>query len=280
MLIRSWGSRGSIAVSGSEYLKYGGDTTCIEVVSKKGDLIIIDAGTGIRRLGNKLVKEKRLGINIIFTHLHWDHLSGFPFFKPLYRKESRIEVWGLRTTQDALKKIISKTMSAPYFPVDLEDINADIRFHSTGPESFKIGSVTVKTIPLNHPNGGVGYRLEEDGISFVFITDNELGGHRHPGGMRLEDYVLFSKGADLLFHDAEFTPKDYQRAKGWGHSLYPDALNLALLAGVKRFGLFHHNQDRTDKEVDLIVTACKRITAERRAKMNCFAVATGTEIDI
>jgi len=279
MLIRCWGSRGSIAVSGRECLKYGGDTTCLEVVSGSGDLIIIDAGTGIRALGNELVKNGRRRMNIILTHPHWDHLSGFPFFKPLYRKQSDIHVRGPRTTRDSVMNIVSKTMSPPYFPVELEDINADISFHSTGPESFEIGGVKIRSIPLNHTNRGVGYRLEEGGRSFVFLTDNELS-HPHPDGLKREDYERFSEGADLLFHDAEFTPEDYRRKKGWGHSVYVETVELALKAGVKKLGLFHHNQDRTDGEIDAIVKDCKKIITKRSSKLKCLAVATGTEIKL
>jgi len=279
MLIRCWGSRGSISVSGKEYIKYGGDTTCIEVVGSSGDLIILDAGTGIRRLGNKLMHEKHSEINIFFTHSHWDHLSGFPFFKPLYHGHSRIHIRGPRTTQDSIMKIISHTMTPPYFPVELEDINADIEFLTTTHETIEVGSMTVKTIPLSHTNKGVGYRIEEGGKSFVFLTDNELT-HKHPSGMERSDYVEFSEGADLLFHDAEYTPKEYGYTKGWGHSVYVDTLDMAIEAGVKELGLFHHNQDRTDKAIDEINEDCNRIIKERKVELICTAVATGTERDL
>lgn len=277
MLIRCWGSRGSIAVCGKEYIKYGGDTTCIEVVSASGDIVIIDAGTGIRRLGTKLVNDGTLKVNIILTHPHWDHLAGFPFFKLLYDKKSEIHVRGPRTTQDSIRSIISRTMAPPYFPVDLDNIHANIKFHATGEEGFDIGSVHIKTIPLNHTNVGVGYRLEEDGKSFVFLTDNELK-HRHENGLKFIDYVKFSNGADVLFHDSEYTTEDYK--EGWGHSVCYDSLELALKAGVKKLGLFHHNQDRTDDEIDHIEKNCRTIIAEKGSKMKCLAVAVGTEIQL
>lgn len=279
MLIRCWGSRGSIAISGKDFIKYGGDTTCIEVVSNAGDLIIIDAGTGIRLLGNRLMREKTRKINLLLTHAHWDHLSGFPFFKPIYHKESVIKVYGPQTTQDSLKKIISKTMSSPYFPIELEDINADIEFLGMGTKDYKIGSVKIQTIPLSHPNQGVGYRLEEDGKSFVFLTDNELT-YRHPKGLEYDDYLKFAKGADVLFHDSEYSREEYKETRGWGHSVYLDTLKLAIDAGVKSFGLFHHNQDRTDSEVDKIVTECRAVINTSGAKLDCFGVAAGMEIKL
>lgn len=279
MIIRCWGSRGSIAVSGVEFTKYGGDTTCLEVVSNAGDLIIIDAGTGIRALGNKLVKERRLKINMLLTHAHWDHLSGFPFFKPIYLKESEIRVYGPQQTQDSLKSIISKTMTSPYFPIELEQINADISFLGMGYKDYTIGSVSISMVPLSHPNHGVGYRLEEDGKSFVFLTDNELSFH-HPYGLSYGDYVNFAKDADLLFHDAEYSREEYKDTRGWGHSVYTDTVNLALDAGVKRLGLFHQNQDRTDTEVEKIEKECRKMIEERGSKMECLAIGAGMEFKL
>lgn len=280
MLVRCWGSRGSIAVSGEQYIKYGGDTTCVEVVSDSGDLIIIDAGTGIRPLGNLLVEEGRhRSINLLLTHAHWDHLSGFPFFKPVYMKDSEIRVYGPQPTQISLKSIISKTMSSPYFPIELEDISASISFLGMGHKNYNIGPVSVSTIPLSHPNQGVGYRLDENGKSFVFLTDNELTYH-HPMGLAYEDYVEFARGADLLFHDSEFKRKEYEDTQGWGHSVYLDTLKLAIDAGVKTLGLFHHNQDRTDSEVDEMEAECRRIIKEKGLDLEVVAIGAGMEFNL
>jgi phosphoribosyl 1,2-cyclic phosphodiesterase len=279
MLIRCWGSRGSIAVSGKEYIKYGGNTTCLEIVAGNGDLLIVDAGTGIRNLGNRLVREDHCNINIVFTHPHWDHLSGFPFFKPIYQKDCKINVWGPRPTQEAVKSMISKTMAPPYFPIELEDINADINFFGIENRNFRIGSVDITAIPLNHPNQGAGYRFEENGKSFVFLTDNELT-HPHSDGLTYEDYVKFAAGADLLFHDAQYTPEDYKHTEGWGHSVYLDTLKFAIDAEVKTLGLFHHNQDRDDVGVDSIEADCRRILKEKGSRIKCFAVAEGSEVKI
>lgn len=280
MKIKCWGSRGSIAVSGCEYLKYGGDTTCIEVESRSGDLIIIDAGTGIRSLGNRLANESSRRINLLLTHAHWDHLSGFPFFKPIYRKGGEIKIHGPQNTQDSLKRIISKTMTAPYFPIEFEDINADISFLNMKHKDYSIGSVKINTIPISHPNQGVGYRLEEDGKSFVFLTDNELTFH-HPFGLKYDDYVKFSIGADLLFHDAEYTREEYEaQTRGWGHTVFLDTLQLALDANAKRLGLFHQNQDRTDSQVDAMVAECNSIIKKQGSSLDCFAVAAGAEFEL
>jgi phosphoribosyl 1,2-cyclic phosphodiesterase len=279
MLVRCWGSRGSVSVSGKEFIKYGGDTTCLEIVTDNDGRVIVDAGTGIRKLGSRLVSENSCNINIVLTHPHWDHLLGFPFFKPLYKESCKINVWGPQPTQESVRSMISKTMSPPYFPIELKDIHADINFFSIEGKGFSIGSLNITTIPLNHPNHGAGYRFEENGKSFVFLTDNELT-HTHSDGVAYEDYVKFAGGADLLFHDAEYTPEDYTRTKGWGHSVYLDTIRFAMDAGVKALGLFHHNQDRDDKGIDAIVADCRKILKEKGSGMDCFAVADGSEVKL
>jgi phosphoribosyl 1,2-cyclic phosphodiesterase len=231
MIIRCWGSRGSIAVSGKEYVKYGGDTTCMEVRTDDGEVIIFDAGTGLRSLGNALHQEKIRKLHVLFTHAHWDHLMGFPFFKPLFTSGTTLNLCGYPAGKPSFRDVIAGLMSAPYFPVQLdsEDIRARLRFKDLGERPFKIGGVRIRPIFLNHPNGGLGYRLEEGGRSFVFLTDNELD-FRHAGGCSFERYAAFCAGADLLIHDAEYDQKDYQFNRGWGHSLYTDAVRLAMQA--------------------------------------------------
>ena len=279
MLIRCWGSRGSIPVSGESYLKYGGDTTCVEIRTTSGQSIIIDAGTGIRRLGNQLLSEGRHSFNIIFTHAHWDHLLGFPFFQPIYEQGTRINFYGCPFAQASIQELVSKSMTPPYFPVDFKNIKAEIRYYGACAGSFTIGSVAVTPILLSHPNQGIGYKFVEDGKSFVFLTDNEFT-YKHPGGLDYRDYLEFCASADLLVHDAEYTAEEYGIKRGWGHSVYTDALKLAIESRVKRFGLFHHNQDRSDREIDQMVEDCRRTIKERDVALECFAVGTGTEIRV
>jgi phosphoribosyl 1,2-cyclic phosphodiesterase len=279
MKIICWGARGSIPVSGKEYLKYGGATTCIEFRTNNDQLIIIDAGSGIRKLGNKLFKEGVKEYNIIFTHAHWDHIMGFPFFKPIYSKGTQINMLGSTTAQESIKHIVSKTMGAPNFPVKFEDIHAEISYIGSCPDWFRIKDVSITPIALSHTNKGMGFKFEENGRSFVFLTDNELT-YKHPGGLEYKDYLEFSRAVDLLIHDSEFTPDEYQHTRTWGHSIYLDALNLAIEAEVKRFGLFHHNQERTDEAIDRMVEDCKRLIKEKGSNMECFAVAEGMEIEI
>ncbi|UCD85466.1 MAG: MBL fold metallo-hydrolase [Deltaproteobacteria bacterium] len=277
MVITCWGARGSIPVSGKEYLKYGGSTTCMEIRTKDDETIIIDAGSGIRRLGNKLLQEDRKKYSIIFTHAHWDHILGFPFFKPIYIKGTHIDMFGCPFAQESVKQIISRTMDHPNFPVNFDDINAKMSYHGACKEAFSIRSLTVTPILLSHPNKGIGYKFVEGDRCFVFLTDNELG-YKHPGGLDYQDYLDFSSGADLLIHDSEFTEEEYRVTRKWGHSVYPDALKLALEAQVKKFGLFHHNQERTDAALDRIVEDCQRTIGESKASLECFAAYEGMEI--
>ncbi len=273
MYIKCWGSRGSIPVSGKEYLRYGGDTTCLEIRTKTNEILIVDAGTGIRRLGNQLIAEGRYCYYFLFTHAHWDHLMGFPFFKPLYSKLSQFFVYRCPFQDKYVETMLSRVMTPPNFPVQYADIKATILYEEACPAPFRIGSLAVEPIALSHPNGGSGYKFTEAGKSMVFLTDNELG-FMHPGALSFEDYRAFCSGVDLLIHDAEYMPKEYAKTVSWGHSVYSDATRLACEAKVSRFGLFHHNQERTDPGVDLIVKACQDIIANRGAGIDCFAVAS------
>lgn len=272
MYIKSWGSRGSIPVSGREFQKYGGDTTCIEIRTKSDDLIIVDAGTGIRRLGNQLIRESRQTYNFIFTHSHWDHLMGFPFFKPLYQESSRIMMHRCPFPGKYVEAIVTKLMRPPHFPVRYSDLTASVEYRKGCPDHFQIGSVTVTPIALSHPNGGCGYKFYEDGKTFIFLTDNELG-FLHPGGCRPADYVRFCRDADLLIHDAEFTPEEYAVSTEWGHSSCMDTLQLAMEAGVKQLGLFHLNQDRSDEQMDEMVEGCRQILLDKHFETRCFGVS-------
>jgi ribonuclease BN (tRNA processing enzyme) len=279
MKIICWGARGSLPVSGKEYSKYGGDTTCLEIRSAAGDTILVDCGSGVRRAGNRLVEEKVRHFSILLTHSHWDHILGFPFLKPIYHSDVEIDFHGCPFAQKSVQTVIAKIMEPPQFPINLGAIRAKMSFSDPCLSGVKIGSLTVTPIILSHPNQGLGYKFQENGSSFVFLTDNELR-YRHPGGCRYEEYASFCSGADVLIHDAEFTEADYLKTKTWGHSTCSQAVELALAAGVKRFGLFHHNQDRPDAEVDAMVADCARLAGEKGSSLDCFGVTQETVIEL
>ncbi len=279
MFIKVWGSRGSIPVCGPEYLRYGGDTTCLEIVTKSGDTFIVDAGTGIRRLGNQLMIDQRYTYHFLITHGHWDHLMGFPFFKPLYLDHVTIRVHRCPFPKKFVENMVSKVMTPPNFPIRPSELRAKIVYEDGNPMRFEVGSLAVEPIPLSHPNMGSGYKFIEDGKTFVFLTDNELG-FIHPGGLPKDNYIEFAYGADLLFHDAEYTPEEYESKVLWGHSAYTEAIDLAVQAGVKKLGLFHLNQERSDDEVDQIVDQCQNIISAEGHSLECFGVAADMTFEL
>lgn len=277
MLIKCWGSRGSIPVSGKDYIRYGGDTTCIEIRGRDGRIIIIDAGTGIRGLGNVLQRESCRTVDLFFTHVHWDHIFGFPFFRPIYSADFEIRIHCPYTIN--IEQVLKHQMVAPFFPVTYDQIRANLAYLHDGQGRVDIGNISVEPIPLSHPNRGAGYKFIEGGKSFVFMTDNELG-YVHKNGLSSDAYRNFSAGSDLLFHDAEYTEKEYKKFRTWGHSSYVSALELAISAGAKRFGLFHFNQERTDREIDEMVAECRAKAAQAGASLECFGVNCGYSIEL
>ncbi len=279
MIINCWGARGSIPVSGPSFLKYGGDTTCIEIRTTDDTVIIIDAGTGIRRLGNHLLREKKYRYHLLFTHIHLDHIIGFPFFNPVYVDKSHINIYSSNYIKQSVKSALSSIMTPPYFPLYFDKIKAKLTFHEIYDDTFNIGSTVITPIQINHPEGGIGFKIKEGKKCFVFLTDNELG-EANGKGNSFQSYRDFAEQADLLMHDAEFTPEEYRTKKYWGHSSYLDALQLALEAKVQRFGLFHHFQERTDAQIDSLVQKCKKIIVRKQLSMDCFAVSTGFKIKL
>lgn len=284
MRIRCWGSRGSIPVCGREYTKYGGDTTCISITAKSGDIVIIDAGTGIRRLGIHPDYSSINEFNLMFTHFHWDHVMGFNFFSPILKKNKTIKIYNSRFSSFFVEDILDDLMRKPFFPVTMGDLKAEIKFLNNPGNKFSIGSLDIETIPLSHPGEGSGYKFTENGKSFVFLTDNELGfklpGAAGPEISEFDAYLKFSENADLLFHDGEFTPDEYPSKTGWGHSVYTKALDLAIKANVKKLGVFHINQERKDLEMDEIIDKCMDIIKQNGSTLECFGVACNTEFHL
>lgn len=279
MKIKFWGARGSIPVSGRAYNKYGGSTTCVSVRSKKDELIIIDAGTGIRALGKELLKNRYNELTMLFTHSHWDHVIGFPFFAPIYRKNTRITMKGCSFSSDSVREIVAKTMQPPGFPVKFDEIAAKFKFDTVCSSGWDMGGMDVSPIELSHPNQGLGFKFHERGRNFVFLTDNELK-FKHLGGRSFDEYAAFARGADLLVHDADYTEAEYPKRKSWGHSTCEQAVELAIRADVVSLGLFHHNQERTDAAIEKILVACAKKIKAAGSKLKCFAVREGAEIKL
>lgn len=276
MRLRCWGARGSVPVSGPEYLRYGGDTACLEIRSKSGGVLILDAGTGIRPLGAALAREgSGAPLTLLLTHLHWDHIQGLPFFKPLYDPATRLAIGGRRGFRRDLYHVLGQVFGAPLFPVPFSRLPAQVLPVGFPDDELHVDGMVIRRIPLSHPNQGTGFRIEEDGASIVYLTDNELS-LRHKGGLGFDDYAAFAKGADLLIHDAEYTPEEYLHRRGWGHSHYADAARLAKAAGVGRLALFHHNQERTDAAEDALLAGCRALLSAP-GDPQCLALAQGWE---
>lgn len=277
MEITCWGTRGSIPTPGNNIKKYGGNTTCFEIKTSKENMIIIDAGSGIRNLGNRIIKEDHINnIYLLLTHAHWDHLMGFPFFTPAYFSKYNIIVRGGKYAKKSLQKYLRHQMEPPYFPVDFSLLKASFNFSKSMPEILKSDKIQIDSIKLNHPNGGFGYKFTENGKVFVFLTDNELDYH-HKSGPSVEDFITFCKDADILFHDSQYTNTEYKKTIGWGHSTYQSTVNMAIKANVKSLGFCHHDPDRTDSDLDKIVSKFNEALKKKGSNLNCFGVKEGSK---
>lgn len=280
MKVKVWGARGSVPVSGPEYARYGGATTCLSVEADDGSIIVMDAGTGIRRLGTELMAGPPRRLSILLSHAHWDHVIGFPFFKPIYRPDYRLDFYGNAHAQASVRAMLQQTMQAPFFPVDLSRVAAELAFHESCGDVCMVGDVLVRRFPLSHPNGGCGFRLEEGGRSLVFFPDNEMT-FDHKGGRTFDAYAEFCRGADVLIHDAEYLPEEYEAlTRGWGHSIYRDTVRLGLASDVDRLVLWHLNQDRGDECADEILESARQIVAEADSPMTCDMAFTGMTFEL
>lgn len=244
--IKFWGVRGSIACPGSHTVRYGGNTACIEVRCG-ASRIIIDGGTGLRELGQELARDPPARIDLFFTHTHYDHVCGVPFFKPAYMENARIDLWAGHLSPDrSLKDVLCELMKAPLFPVPLQ-VFYDCQFHD-----FRCGTpiepapgVVLNTCRLNHPNGACGYRIEYAGKSVCIITDTE-----HVPGQRDQTIVEFVRGADIMVYDSMYTDEEFPRFVSWGHSTWQEALRIADAAQVRIAVPFHHDPSHDDDALD------------------------------
>ena len=280
MEITIWGCRGALPIPGRSTVRYGGNTTCLEIRLADGNLIVLDAGTGIRSLSKKIMTEGgRDEIFLLLSHSHWDHLMGFPFFAPGYVESFKIHVRGGPIAKETIRKYLERQMEPPFFPVKFSTMKAEFDFTHGLPQVKNIGKAVITPIPLSHPNGGYGFKIEESGKTFIFMTDNELE-YEHEGGRSIREYTRFCEGADLLIHDAQYTMEEYKRNIKWGHSTYKSALDLALNAEVKQFGLFHHDPDHSDADLDRIVAVSREYLAKRNKNMDCFAASEGMSLSL
>jgi phosphoribosyl 1,2-cyclic phosphodiesterase len=256
MRVKFWGTRGSIPTPGPETVIYGGNTSCVEVRLDDGARLILDAGSGIRKLGLSAIKEPQIDATILLTHVHWDHIQGFPFFAPAYRDSTNLDIYGLEVAHRKIERLLSDQMEQVYFPVDLRSLRANLRFHDFDMDGFECRGAKVNLLRANHTTETVAFKITQNGRSVIYIPDNELARCGEPGTTPYADFVRFCGGVDLLIHDAQYTNATYSRFRGWGHSTFEEALKLGIDAGAKRVALFHHDPMTTDMDCERRATWC------------------------
>ena len=283
MRVRFWGTRGSIATPGPGTNHFGGNTSCVELTTANGDLLILDCGTGAHPLAAELMAqgEKAINANILIGHTHWDHIQGFPFFSPAFVTGNSVAIYGPEGSHGSLHHVLAGQMEFTYFPIELTQLPASITYHDLTEGIHTIGGVRVATQFLNHPAMTLGYRVEVDGVAVVYLVDHEpfsdelwragakpgrIESILHEGDRR---HAKFMAGADLVIHDAQYTPEEYVSKKTWGHSTYEYVVQIAAAAGVRQVVLTHHDPGHNDHSVADI---------ERKARILAFQCGTGLDV--
>ena len=296
--LRFWGVRGSYAAPHSTHLAVGGNTSCVEI--RAGNhLLVCDGGTGIIPLGEHLVGEAAMPeMLVVFTHYHWDHICGLPFFQPAFSPRWKIKFFGPGESAQEIERRLSNQMKAPYFPVETETWIADINYVEPTPEGITHGPFVVGFHNVHHPGVTYGYRIEVANKSIVYISDNEIDFLKSSIAQRTEEFssderrmiakmqtdersaeLAAIRDADILIHDAQYTPEDYARKRGWGHSCYVDTVNFAIDAQVKILYLFHHDPTYDDDRVVAIHRDCEQIIRERGSSLRCLIAREGMVVE-
>lgn len=256
MQVTLWGTRGSLASPGAETARYGGNTSCVEVRAADGTMLILDAGTGIRRLGAAWPAAVRR-VDLLLTHLHTDHIQGLGFFAPLYDSGMDVHVWGPASTTLALQTRLGRYLSPPFFPVHLRDLACRLTLHEVPCGDFTVGPFGVSSALVCHPGPTVGYRIQTAGAALAYLSDHEpaLGTREFPGSPEWTSGYSLAANVDLLIHDAQYTTAEYAERVGWGHSSVEHALRFAALARVAHLVPFHHDPAHSDADVERIFAA-------------------------
>lgn len=289
MQVTFWGTRGSIAKAGPSTLRYGGNTSCVEVRSDAGTIVVLDCGTGAHGLGQDLVArsgDAPMEGHLLIGHTHWDHIQGLPFFAPLFRPDSTWHIYGPRGLGGSISEVLAGQMQYAYFPVAIEQLTATVDYHDLVESTFDIDDIRVTSRYLNHPALTLGYRLEVDGATVVYSTDHEphdrrlaAGGDPATSRHDLDHAALFA-GADLLIHDAQYLAEEYPDKVGWGHSTVEYVVSVAHQAGVKQVALFHHDPARSDDAVEDVVARSRAFAAELGFAGEIIAAAERDTIEL
>ncbi|HEY1330278.1 MAG TPA: MBL fold metallo-hydrolase [Actinomycetota bacterium] len=266
MKARIWGCRGSLAAPGPETVRYGGNTSCVEVRLSDDRLLVIDAGTGIRGLGLHMGAERPSRIDVLLTHLHLDHIEGLGFFTPIWDPECEIHLWGPPAPPHSLRDRIITYFSPPLFPIHLQDVPANLVLHDVPQEEWELGSARIYAERVNHPGPTMGYRIDEAGSVLTYISDHEPALNVD---LALADPPTVSGynlalGADVLFHDAQYTEEEYPGRKGWGHSAISHTVAFGHMAKVRRLLMFHHDPLHSDAMLEAMLLRARELWGSER----------------
>ena len=291
MKITFWGVRGSIPTPGPDTVEFGGNTSCIEVRCGK-HIIIFDGGTGLRLLGQRLAREMPVEAHMFFSHVHWDHIQGFPFFMPAFSPGNTFYVYGSATKRLSISELMSGQMQPEYFPARIDDMGANIHFRGFH-DTIALGPLNISVAELYHPGGCHGFAIHGEGCKVIYATDNELNkgmeyldpkrperGYKDPA-LTLNPHILpFYEGADLLIADCQYTDEEYPQKVNWGHSSMAVVMEVAMRAQVKRLAIFHHDPLHSDRDVDHLVSRARAYLAARGSKIDCFGAREGMVVKV
>jgi len=292
--LKFWGVRGSIPTPGPDTTRYGGNTPCVELRCSEDVFFILDAGSGLRALGQHLLKlGKPVKASIFISHMHWDHIQGVPFFTPAYIPGNKFSFYSVMDGEKNIGDVLSDQMNPVNFPVDINEMNAEFDFNVLYEGKYEIEGIKIETFYLNHPGNALGYKFFVNGKSIVYVSDNE------PYAVRPElksetdnpDELLFLEdnnkrlikwiaGADYLIHDAQYTPEEYKTKYQWGHSPYDYTVKVALQSKTKNLILYHHDPVHNDDFIDSMVDASKKLSWQSGGDMNILAAKEGLEISL
>ena len=277
MRVSFWGTRGSLAAAGPETVRYGGNTACVAVRAEGAPLVVLDAGSGIRRLGSA-VEEDAARVDVLLSHLHIDHIQGLGFFGPLFRPGLEVHLWGPPSATMSLRDRLTRFLSPPLFPVGLRDLPCDLALHDVATDRpFAIGRLMVSAMLVIHTGPTVGYRIDDGDVTVTYLPDHEpaLGTRNFPGPLRWLSGSALAADTDLLIHDAQYTENEYATRVGWGHSTLQQAVEFAAAVGARRLAMLHHDPAHDDATLDALLAA-----AGDSGRVEVVAAQEGLQLEV